>query len=152
MNFESIIIAVVSSGAITAVVTWFQNRRINNATARATSYSSESDYAEKIIAQADKRVEQMMEDRKRALQERDEAYKEAKVQRKDKHEWRQKFFDCQAEKHELELKLKDVDAQLAEERWRRCDVDDCPQRRPPRKMRPEHECAAEKDKQKQNNE
>lgn len=85
MDLVSILTAIGASGVVTAVVSWVQNRRINNATAYAATHNAEADYTCRIIEQADKRVAQALDDRDRAFRERAEAYETAKRQCKDKH-------------------------------------------------------------------
>jgi hypothetical protein len=132
MDILSIITAIAGSGILTAVVGFFQNRRINQASAVAAERTTEADYTERILKQADDRVAQALADRDRAFKERDDAYAESKLQRKAKQEWRDKFFAEQAAKHSLELELADTKAMLKEERWHRCEAPACNERKPPR--------------------
>ncbi len=133
MNIADILTAVGVNSILLAVIAFFQNRHINNATAKATERSTEADYTKRILEQADDRVNQAIADRDRVVKERDEAYLEAKAQRKAKQEWRDKFFAEQAERHAVELKLKDSEAERIKERYYRCEVE-CPGRVPPREL------------------
>lgn len=129
MDWVSLLSAIGFSGIVTAIVGTFQNRRIN----RATADSSVTEYTTRIIEQSDARVKQTLDDRVRAFQERDEAYAEAKEQRRAKQQWREKFYAEQRSKHEIELKLKDVEAELQQSEWFRCETIACTKRVPPRK-------------------
>jgi hypothetical protein len=105
---------------------------MNKAQATATEQTSEADYAEKIIKQSDERVKQALDDKERAVSERDAAYAEAKGQRKAKQEWREKYFEEEKAHHATQLSLKDTEAKLAEAEWHRCEVNGCSKRMPPR--------------------
>lgn len=133
MNIVEILSAVGVSGVITGVLALFQDRRIRKATAVASERTTEADYTTKILEQADERVKQALDDRERAFAERDKAYTEAKEQRRAKQEWREKFFCEQEAKHALELERAELNAQLQQERWYRCEKPMCKARRPPRK-------------------
>lgn len=128
-GWVSIITAVVASGILTTIITAIQKRGI----VRATANNSNADYTSKIIAQSDARVAQALEDKNRAVKERDDAYADAKGQRKAKQEWREKFFAEQKAHHEAQLTLKDTLAKLASAEWHRCDKNGCVDRKPPRK-------------------
>jgi hypothetical protein len=134
---------LASTGFSTLLITIFgawQNRKINRIKTEAEANTAEADYSERIIKQANERVDQAIDDRNRAIadrdrirNERDAAYGEIKVQRKAKQEWREKFYAEQESKHALHLKLKDTELKMSEERSFRCEVEDCPNRKPPRK-------------------
>lgn len=129
MDWISLLSAIGFSGILTAIVGAVQNKRIN----KATADNSSADYTSKIIAQAEDRVNQVLEDRARMLQERNEAYTESKGQRKAKQEMREKLHAEQTLRHETELKLKDAEAKLQEAEWFRCETIACNKRVPPRK-------------------
>lgn len=129
MDWISLLAAVGSSGILITIVTAWLNRKVTKGIAN----NSNADYADKIIAQADRRVEQALTDKERALQERDNAYTESKGQRKAKQEWREKFFAEQKSHHATQLELKDALAKLAEAEWHRCETNGCERRVPPRK-------------------
>lgn len=123
-----LLLAVVTSGIITAVVTGIQNKRITNATAN----NGNADFTAKIIEQAEQRVKHAIDDRDRALAERNDSYAEAKGQRKAKQEWRDKFLKLEKESHTKDLRIKDLEAALAQAEWDKCTVNGCSGRKPPR--------------------
>lgn len=129
MGWTEIIIAVITSGIITAIVSGILNRRVT----RAQANNSDADYAEKIIKQADDRVAQYRADMELVREERDKWQEESRGQRKAKQEWRGKHEEAVSRIHELELSNKDKDAKLAEAEWHRCETNGCASRIPPRK-------------------
>lgn len=129
MGWTEIIIAVITSGIITAIVSGILNRRVT----RAQANNSDADYAEKIIKQADDRVAQYRADMELVREERDKWQEESRGQRKAKQEWRGKHEEAVSRIHELELSNKDKDAKLAEAEWHRCETNGCANRIPPRK-------------------
>jgi hypothetical protein len=70
--------------------------------------------------------------------ERDKWQEECRGQRKAKQEWRVKYEASVSRIHELELKIKDKDAKLAEADWQRCETSGCQNRIPPRKREPQN--------------
>lgn len=130
MDWVSLVSAIGFSGILTAVVTGIQNKRINKASAN----NSDADYSAKILAQADERVAQALSDRDRAMKERDEAYAEAKGQRKSKRDWREVSVALEREKHALQLEVKDLSAKITVLEWHKCEVTGCANRMPPRQL------------------
>lgn len=122
MDWITLASALGISGILQLIVTAFQNRKINKA-----------DYAQKIIDQCEQRVKQALDDRDEARKERNEAWADAKGQRKAKQEWRDRYFAEQKVHHETQLTLKDTLTKLAETEWHRCEVNGCKDRMPPRK-------------------
>lgn len=122
MDWLTLASALGVSSILQIVVTGWQNRKINKA-----------DYAQKIIDQAETRVTHALDDRDRAIKERDEAWADSKGQRKAKQEWRNKCLEEQRAHHKTQLELKDSLAKIAEAEWHRCEVNGCTKRIPPRK-------------------
>lgn len=126
------IITAINTIAI-GILGWLGDRRMKRAEAVSKERTSETDYTGQIIKQAEERVSQLREDKERAIAERDAAYAESKGQRKSKQEWRDKFFEEQKTHHATQIALKDLQAQLREERFHRCEINGCTDRKPPRK-------------------
>ena len=120
MDWISLIAVVGGSSVVSSVLTMIGNRQIT----RSQANNSAADYAEKIIAQSDKRVEQALADVERLRVE-------VNAQRKQKECLRGELEQAIARIHSLELALKDADMRDTEGRWYRC-VRVCPDRDPPR--------------------
>lgn len=129
MDWISLLVAIGASGIITTIVTAVLNKRITKAQAK----NSEADYAAKVIAQCEERVKHALQDRDRALEERNEAREEAKGQRKAKQDWRDKYIESTEALHALKLQFKDEEKATAEANFHRCEVRGCKERKPPRK-------------------
>lgn len=126
MDWVTLISAFGVSGILQLIITGFQNRKINKA-----------DYSQKIIDQSEQRVKQALEDCARMREERDAAYQDAKEQRTAKREWRSKHHDEQQAHHKTQLRVKDLEANLQEAEWFRCEIAACADRKPPREEKQE---------------
>jgi septal ring factor EnvC (AmiA/AmiB activator) len=128
MDIISIITALGLNGVLIAVLGWWRDRRKDNIQADTLEVAK----VDQIIAQANARVKQYIDDATRLRSERDEARNECKGQRKAKQDWRDKYMETQQNLHDNELENSELKSQLREARFHVCTVNGCVKREPPR--------------------
>jgi hypothetical protein len=130
MDWQNILaMALGGGGVLSGLFGWLSSRKTTNAQANVTS----ADYADKIITQADKRVEQYQTDAETWRAETAKWQEEGKIQRKAKQEWRTKHEEAIARIHELELAIKDKETTIVRLEFDKCLIPHCKARRPPRR-------------------